>query len=196
MPGISIQLDDAHVATINLAGMDVVNIHVHGALDTLPKASLHAMGGNYDEGGCGHLIWVGELSLQPGQVLRVTLAETCDAWDQGKTIEELFPNEELPRQTDFTISEDMAAEIRARPRIHESFAVQARTSQGQQAAAVSNEKNTDFSFGVLWDFTQPSQAHVSLGTHCLDDVLARQAGTNHLEAALSFGDSAVFTLDR
>lgn len=194
MPGITIELNGSHVATINLFGMDVVDVSAHGALDQNPKAALGAMGGNYAKGGCGHLIWVSEQSLLRGEVLSVKLNDACERWDQGKTIQDLFPDDEPSTQTDFTITGAVAAEIRARPRLHEEFFVQVETSQGQRAVAVSNEHNTSFTFGVLWDFTRPTQARVRLTTHCLDDVLARRTGTNHLEAILSFGDSASFVL--
>jgi len=195
MPGITIELNGTHVATIDLARMEVVDVSVHGALDQNPKASLHAMGGNYSEGGCGHLIWVADQSLLPGETLSVKLTDECCISDKGRTIQELYPDDELSTQTDFTINDEMAAEIRARPRLHEAFSVQVETSNGQNAAALSNELNTSFSFGVLWNFIRPTEVRVRLNTHCLDDVLARKVGTNHLEGVLSFGDSASFSLN-
>ena len=62
MPGLAIELNGTHVSTISLSGMDVVDVSVHGALDRNPRAALDAMGGNYADGGCGHLIWVTEKS--------------------------------------------------------------------------------------------------------------------------------------
>lgn len=194
MPGIIIELNGTHVATIDLVGMDVVSVSVHGALDQDPRAVLDASGGNYSDGGCGHLIWVAEQSVLPGEAWKVKLTDACGISDKGRTIQELFPDDEPVTQTDFTINDEMAAEIRARPRLHEAFAVEVATSHGQQAAAISNELNTDFTFGVLWDFTRPNQARVRLTTHCLDDVLARKPGTSHLESVLSFGESASFSL--
>lgn len=46
MPGIAIELNGSHFITIDLAGMDVVDVSVHGALDQAPKAVLYAHGGN------------------------------------------------------------------------------------------------------------------------------------------------------
>lgn len=194
MLGITIDINGTHIATIDLAEMEVVNVSVHGALDQKPKAVLTAYGGNYSAGGCGHLIWVAEQSLERGEVLNVKFTEACGISDRGLTIQELYPDEEPVTQTDFKINDELAAEIRARPRLHEAFAVEVATSHGQQAAAMSNELNTSFSFGVLWDFTRPDQARVRLTTHCLDDLLARKAGTSHLEAVISLGDSASFSL--
>lgn len=194
MPSISIEVNGIRIATISLTGMQVVDVSVHGGLDCEQKARLSAMGGNYADGGCGHLIWIAERGLLPREVLHVRLNETCDIADQGKTIAELYPDEEPSTRSDFTISDEMAAEIRARPRLHEGFIVQVETSLAQQAKAASDDLNTDFTFGLLWDSFRPNQARVRLATYCLDDVLARTGGTKHLQTTLSLGDSASFSL--
>jgi hypothetical protein len=189
MSCISIEVNGVGIATISLAGLDVVDVSVHGALDREPKATLHAMGGNYAEGGCGHLIWVDERSLLPSDVLNVRLNEACDIVDQGKTIAELYPDEEPSTTSDFSISDDMVAEIRARPRLHEGFIVQVETSSAQQVKATSDDLDTGFAFSFLWDRFHPDRARVRLATYRLDDVLARTGGTDHMRTTLSFGDS-------
>jgi hypothetical protein len=148
MPGITIELDGKRIATINLEGMTIMDVSVNGALDQNPKAELYAMGGNYSEGECGHLIWVDDRSLLPGETLCVRLTEECDNWDNGQTIDDLYPDDEPSFQTDFAITDEMAAELRARPRLHEAFSVQVKTSHGENATAVSNELNTIFTFRV------------------------------------------------
>jgi hypothetical protein len=132
--------------------------------------------------------------MLPGDVVKVTLNEACDIADQGKTIAELYPDEELPPGSDFTISDEMAAELRARPRVHDDFIVQVETSFVQQVRAASDDLNTDFTFGLLWDSFCPNQARVRLTTYCLNDVLTRTGGTRHLQTTLSLGDSASFLL--
>jgi hypothetical protein len=196
MPSIAIELNGVRIATISLEELDVVDVSVHGALDRAQKASLGAVGGNYADGGCGHLIWIAERSLQPGDVVNVSLNEACDLADQGKTIAELYPDEEPYTGPDFAISDEMAAEIRARPRLHEGFIVQVETSSARQATATSDDLHTDFTFGLLWDSFRPNQARVRLATHCLDDVLARTGGTEHLKTVLSLGENAAFSLLR
>jgi hypothetical protein len=114
--------------------------------------------------------------------------------DAGKTFEQLFPDETPSTQTDFSISDTMAAEIRTRPRLHAAFEVQASTPDGQQATAASDERNTGFRFSVLWNHFQPDQARVHLATCCLDDVLARMAGTTHLQTTIQAGESATLSL--
>jgi hypothetical protein len=194
MPHIAVNVNNVRIATINLASTRLMNVSVHGALDRPLKAAVDAMGGNYDEGGCGHLTWLMEHPLKPGDMVRVHLNHGDATGDAGKTFEEMFPDETPSAQTDFSISDTMAAEIRARPRLHAAFEVQASTSARQYATATSDERNTDFRFSVLWDHFQPDQARIHLATHCLDHVLARMAGTTHLQTTIQAGESATFSL--
>lgn len=194
MASITIEVNGRDIATISLAEMEVVDVSVHGALDREQKAMLSAMGGNYSEGGCGHLIWIADRSLLPGEVLSVRFNETCDIATQGKTIDELYPDEEPSTEADFAISDVMAAEIRARPRLHEGFIVQVETSLAQQAQATSDDRNTDFNFSFLWNRFQPDQVRVRLATYCLDDVLARTGGKEQLNSTLSVGDKVEFLM--
>jgi hypothetical protein len=196
MSGISVEVNGTRIATISLAGREVVDVSVYGALDRHQKATLNAGGNHLVDDGYGHLIWITEQALLPGDVVRVSLDESCGIADQGKTIDELYPDEEPSTRTDFTIDENMAAEMRTRPRLHEAFAVQVETSSGQQATAASDDLNTDFSFSLLWDSSRPHQARVRLATYCLDDVLARTGGSTHLKTFLFVGDSASFVLAR
>jgi len=194
MSCIVIEVNGRGIATISLAGMGVVDVSVHGALDREQKAMLSAMGGDYSEGGAGHLIWIAEHGLLPGEVVGVSLSKACDFATIGKTIDELYPDAEPFVNTDFSISDDMAREIRARPRLHEAFAVQVDTSLAQVANATSDDFNTDFTFNVLWNRFQPDQIRVRLATYCLDDVLARTGGKEHLKNILFVEDKVTFTL--
>lgn len=194
MPNFTVDINSARIATIGLAGLNVVDVRVHGALDRAPRAELDAMGGGYGEGGRGYLLWVAGRALRQGDVVRVTLNDNDDGGDPGKTIAELYPDEPPSTQTDFSITPAMAADLRARPRLHAAFVVQAMTSSGQRASAASDERHTDFSFSVVWGRFQPQQARVRLATYCLDDVLARTDGTEHLLTTLATGDSATFSV--
>ena len=194
MPSISLHVNGVRIATIDLARMQVVAVSVNGALDREKKAMLGAMGGNYADGGSGFLIWIDDHVLLPGDLLSISFDEHCDISDQGKTMEELCPDEAPGTRSDFTINDAMAAEIRARPRLHDTFVVQAHTSSSQPMRATSDEFNTGFSFRVVWDDTRPHEARVRLATHCLDDVLARTGGNDHLNTTLLLAQSASFVL--
>lgn len=53
MPSISIEVNGIGIATISLAGMDVVDVSVHGSLDREQKATLSAMGGTIPRAAAG-----------------------------------------------------------------------------------------------------------------------------------------------
>jgi hypothetical protein len=194
MASITIDVGGIRVATMDLAGLQVANVSIHGALDRDPKAALDAMGGDYADGGRGFLVWVAERALRAGEAVCVTLRAAGGDGDRGRTIAELFPDAEPSARTDFTISADMAAELRARARLHEHFIVRAEVPAAAPAEAASDDRNTDFSFSVLWNSHDPDRARVRLATHCLDDVLARTDGTTHAQGMLAVGDSARFVL--
>ena len=58
MPHIAVDVNNMRVTTVNLTPMRVVGVSVHGAIDRALKAAVNAMGGNYEEGGCGHVNWL------------------------------------------------------------------------------------------------------------------------------------------
>jgi hypothetical protein len=196
MPGLSVQVNGERMVTIDLSGLNLVNVFVHGALDREQHAKLDAQGGQYGDGGSGHLIWIAEHALTPGDVVTLTYMEACEDGDQGKTMAQLWPDEPASTRTDWSIDSQMEAEMRARPRLRDGFLVQVATSAGACVTAASDARNTDFSFGVLWSDFGEERARVRLSTYCLDDVLQRTGGTERLETALSFGDSVTFSLLR
>jgi hypothetical protein len=194
MPGISIVLNGRRIATIDLAGLQVVSVLVSGALDRDPKAVLDAHGGNYRAGGGRHRIWIAEHALLPGDRVTMAFDATADGADQGHTLAELFPDAVPATKTDGTVSAGQAAEMAARPQLHDAFIVDVATVQGQQARAASDAANTAFLLGLVWDDGRPDQARLRLGTYGVDDVPAKTGGTTHLKTMLALGERAVFSL--
>lgn len=72
--------------------------------------------------------------------------------------------------------------------------MQGSTLHGQRTTATGDNLNTDFRFSVLWDHFQPDQARIHLATYCLDHVLARMAGTTHLQTTIRASESATLSL--
>ena len=194
MSAITVELDGTLLTTIDLDKLEVVDVSVHGALHQNPKARLSAHGGNFSQGGGGYLIWISEDSVPAGKVLTVKFADSCGVSDKGKTIRELFPDETVSKRTDFTIDSQMAAELRSRPRLYEKFTVSVESPDDVHSTVTSDDRNTDFIFGILWDATRPTQARLRFATYCLEDVLARREGTVHIKTTILFGESASFRL--
>jgi len=47
MPSLFIEVNGMRIATMALAGMQIVDVSIHGALDREQKFLLDAVGGNY-----------------------------------------------------------------------------------------------------------------------------------------------------
>ena len=107
MPHFAVDVNNVRITTINLAAMRVMDVSVHGALDRALKAAVDAMGGSYEEGGCGHLTWVMEHPLRPGDIVRVHLNQD-EAKQRGSGLtfgHELFPKRATRHSlTDFLLS--------------------------------------------------------------------------------------------
>lgn len=196
MAGIAIAMNGTRTAAIGLDGMQVVSVFVHGALHREPKAVLEAHGGNYRAGACGHLIWIAEHPILPGDMLTIAFEAHCDSVDHGLTIDELYPDAAPSTKADFSITDEVAADIRARPRLHDAFLVHVETSSGEQASAASDDRNDDMMFSLVWDDTHPDQLRVHFRTCCFDDVAAKRGGTTHLQTMLAVGESVSMTLVR
>lgn len=194
MPSVLIEVDGNLIANVDLSGMQVVDVAVHGGLNGEEKATLSAMGGNYEDGGCGQLIWINERPIAPGEVVCIKFREDCASPDHGKAIDEQYPDGPSSTAFDFAMNDEMVAELRNRPRLHDGFIIQAETSSGARAMASSDDLNTQFRFGLLWDWLHPEQARLSLRTYSFENIISRSEGAKHLEARLAWGDSTTFSV--
>lgn len=194
MASISIRIDRSPFASISLGHLTMLDVSVTGALNRESKCDLSAGGGDFRECGRGYLIFVDQVLIKAGQVISVMFTAGTGSGDPGHTIAELYPDAAPCPRADFSITEEMAAELRARPMLHEAFTAQVETSCGSHAIATSDRQNTDFTFRVLWTDDAPDTARVHFTTCCLNDVLARRCGTTYLRATMALGGVASFTL--
>lgn len=193
MAALRIDVDGVELATVNLEGMHLMHVSVHSSLHEEAATQLEVHGGTYGDTTAtdGHRIWVNDKHLLPGQLVRVSFVESAAQFDQGQTMDELFPNREEPAEEyDFTMTDARAAELRARPKLRESFSANVVTSSGTECRVGSSPKNDQFTFMILWNNTRPEQARLSVRTYCFEDVIKRQRGNDHLQGTLATGEFA------
>ncbi|UOD30098.1 hypothetical protein INH39_32950 [Massilia violaceinigra] len=190
MAAIRIDVDGTVLATVNVDGMHLLHVSVHSSLDVEAPASLEIHGGTYGEQVSGHRIWVSDNPLAAGQSVKVSLIECDGPFDQGRTPADMFPEDDSSEEFDFTMTEARAAELRARPRLKDAFSMEIETSSGTRCPVNSDPQNDRFTFMVLWDFTRPLQARLSVRTYCAEDVILRGGGTDHLQETMPPGGFA------
>ena len=176
MPALQISVDGTLVATVNTDGLNVLTASVGGTKVDELFATLGVRGGSYpDEGPSTHLIWVNEIPLKPGQAIAVSLLASASTSTEGKTIEELFPDEPSEPTHDPREFAEILNELRAEPRLHDHFTFSFTTSQGMSYAGSAPLSAHGFGFSVIWNWLHPERVSASLHTYTLDDLQDRKA---------------------
>ena len=194
MPAISVSLDGNIVATVSTESFDVLCVGVSGTRidEEPPHLDVHA--GSHPESGEGcYLIWTDTMSLEPGQVLTVSMLENAQTNRPGKTIEELYPDGpdvvEHPKS-----KEETFAELRNWPLIRKGFAFRFDSSKGVHFAGETKSEEHGFSFGVVWNSFHPERARVSLHSYTLDSLEHNSPMNDHIDDVMQCGDSVHFEL--
>lgn len=190
MAAIRIEVDGTVLATVTVDGMHVLHVSVHSSLDAEAPALLEVQGGTYGEQVSGHRIWVSDERLAAGQAVKVSLIECDGPFDQGRTLADMFPEDDSSEEFDFAMTDARAAELRTRPRLKDAFSMEVETSSGTGCSVNSDPQNDNFTFMIVWDFTRPLQARLSVRTYCAEDIILRSGGTDHLRETMVLGGSA------
>lgn len=195
MPALSVSIDGNLLATVCADGLDSLSVGVRGTLVDEEIADIDVHGGSYPENGDStFLIWVGETYLQCGQVVTVSLLETASSTLQGKTIEEMFPDEQASIHTTFKPLPEMVEELRGRPKFREKFAFRLESSLGTKFVGETKPGEFGFAFSVHWNSFHPERASVSLHSYSLEDLEARGPLNYYASERICYGDSVRFEL--
>jgi hypothetical protein len=175
MPAIAVLLDHELLATVNTSGYDVVSVCVHGTRIDDGFATLEMSGGAYpDSGESTHLIWINSKELRPGQRVEVHFRETGETFPAGKTIRELFPEEQDGEEpVEFVPTEAVFAELRTRPLLRAGFSFELQGSAGNSFAGRTAPEDHGFGFNLLWNSHRAQRAGYSLHAYTLDDLEQR-----------------------
>lgn len=195
MPALSVSIDGVTIATVCTDGYDVLSVRAGGTQIDDELATLDVSGGSYPEDGeSTSLTWVSELSLLAGQIVEVSLLENAPSTHQGKTIEELFPDEAPTEQIDFTPTAEFLAELRTRPKLRDKFSFRLALSSEPVFAGETKPEEHGFGFTVLWNSFHPKYARVSLHSYTLDGLESHGPMNEHVVERIHYGSSVRFQL--
>jgi hypothetical protein len=196
MPSLTVSLDGAVLATVCCDGYDVVSVRVGGTRVEEEFAAVGMTAGCYpDEGESTSLTWVNELELLPGQTVAVSLLKDGVTSHPGKTIDELFPDEEPTEVVDFKITQEMLQELRAKPPRRVGWGFQLNSSSGTSYSGRTAPAEHGFGFSVLWNMHRPERASVSLHSYTIDSLEHRTPMHDHVREHLQLGQSVAIKVD-
>lgn len=173
--------------SVSTEGLNVLPVRVHSDLISPEFAFIDVSGGYYgDEENKKHLIWLHEKEINPGDEVEVEFLEEISTLDPGKTIEELYPDDEAqtgPSQSVEEIFKDLAK----KPKVREKFSFRLVSPSEEDINSRTEENDHSFGFCILWDWTRPNEARVSLSSNSLESVEKRQGGPEQARFRLQFG---------
>lgn len=183
MPSLSVQLDGTFLARVNTDGYDVLSVHVHGTRIDDDSAELEMSGGSYPDGGeSTHLIWINSMPLRPGQEVEVVFGEDGETSHAGKTIAELFPNEnsEPEQPEDFRPTAEMFAELRAKRVLRDGYLLTLSASTGTVFVGRTENTAHGFGFTIVWNSHRPGRANLSLHSYTLENLEQKTPMLDHV----------------
>ena len=195
VPGLAISLNGNHVATVSTEGLNVVGVRIHGDVIGPEFATIDVSGGLYEEGREGkHFIWIEQRKIAAGDEVEVTLLESAVTSPPGRTIEELYPENERPTGPAQSV-EQVYLDLLKRPRIRESFIFQVVPPTGEPISARTSQGDHSFGFSVMWDWLHPERVRVSLSSNSLENIVKRTGGTDHANFFLQYGEGVKLRVD-
>ena len=193
--GLAISLNGTELVTISSEGLNILNVRVHGDRISPEFANLDITGGLYVEGEeHKHFIWESERVIAPGDNLEVALVENATTTIPGKTIDELYPEDQQPHgpwQPIDQIFKDLAF----RPTVRERFHFTVTPPSAARICAETLPNDHSFGFSVSWVWMHPERARVSLSSNNLEQLAGREGGSNHADFRLLFGEQVQFKVD-
>jgi hypothetical protein len=195
MPGLAVSVNGKEVATVSTEGYNLLSVRVSGDLVSEEFASLDVSGGLYGEGeNDQHLIWVNLIPLCPGDEVAVTFLERATTSHVGKTIDELFPEDERPMGP-WEPLEKMFEDLAKEPRVRERFSFVVAPPNGTPIRAETMPEDYSFGFSVSWAWKYPERVRVSLSSASLENIAKRISGTDHAEFKLQMGQGVKLRVD-
>lgn len=187
-PALAVSLNGELLATVSTLGLNVVSVHVHGDMNGPELASIEVHGGLYGEAKDNkHLIWIDHREIRHEDEVAVTLLQDARESHAGRTIGELYPEDELPKQSEKS-HEEVFDHLSKQPKMREGFSFQLMPPTGEPIVARTATEDHSFGFSVLWNWMHPDRARVSLHSNSLENILGRTGGSNHATFLLAFDE--------
>ncbi|MDP5240954.1 hypothetical protein Q9Q94_15535 [Uliginosibacterium sp. 31-16] len=195
MPALSLSIDGITLATVSTDGLNVLNVRVGGTVIADALADLDMSGGAYPDGGeSTHLIWIGNQTVQAGQVIKVTMLTDEPTIRAGKTIDEFFAEDEPAPPAEAKSTSKIFDDLRNTPKRRSGFSFRVESSAGKRVITSTRPGDFSFDFSVLWDSWSPDCAKVSVHSCSLDELEQNSPMHDFFRDRIRVGESIEFEL--
>lgn len=188
MSALSIFLDNILLARVRTDGFEVLGVRAGGVRSDNEFADIDMSAGSYtDDQAKTHLIWINSQPISADQELRLEFADSGSNSHEGKTIEDLFPDEATGLVSGSPSATEILAEFWQRPPVRDGYSFDVRLPDGESVRSKSSPEDLGFGFSVLWNSYNPDKASVSLYTYTRENMEQSSPGTYHVRTHLQPG---------
>lgn len=142
-----------------------------------------------------HLIWIDSITLRPGQCVRVALTQEGETNPPGRTIAELYPDDEDQPAADFKPTSEMFAELKRRKQLRTGYSFELLTPAGKTVHTRTHPNDHGFGCSVLWNVHHPERASASLHSYTISSLEHREPVHDFMREYLTQGQSITLTVN-
>ena len=196
MLGFKVYVNQMEVARVSVKELDVFSVRVSGDFKSQEIARLEINGGKYPKDKEGiFLIWIDSQELHYNDLIEVKFCKFDSKSSSGKTIDELYEDEEDSSSDERTIEEifDALAEL---PNLRNKMDFEVIFPSGEKYRVETNRGDYCFGHTVLWNSVRREKASVFLTSNTIDNAKNRENGSEHIRFNIEQGQCASLRLTK
>lgn len=177
MPAFQIAIDGEDLATVSTDGLRVLAVHLRGNRSDDAFVTVRLDGTTTES---ESLTWLHDLEIRTAQTVTLRFLETSETSARGKTIDELYPDDEedVDEAGDGESDEElsptaMLADLQARPLLRDGYGLKLQLAEGQSVESRTTAEEHGFGLTVLWNQMRPERVSVALSCHTLEQAVHR-----------------------
>lgn len=196
MAAIKVSVNGIQAAIVPSNGLNVISTRIHGNVIDEKFSELDITGGLYgDEPNPKHLIWVNDHEIFPGDNIEICLLEQSLESHQGKTISELFPEQD-EQLGPYLSMERILADIKQSKRVRDGFRFHIIAPSGEPIDVGTEQADYSYGLSVLWNWTNPERARFSLTSFPFDAMAERKTGVRLAGCILQLGQKITIQVNK
>jgi hypothetical protein len=196
MYGFKVYVNQMEIVRVSIKELDVFSIRVSGDLKSQEIARLDINGGKYPKSKESiFLIWIDSKELHYNDLVEVEFCNIDLTSFRGKTIDELYEDEEDFNSSEETLEERFKA-LAGLPNLRNKMDFEVISPSGEEYCVATNRDDYCFGHTVLWNSKHREKASVFLTSNSIDKVKNRENGSEHVRFNIKQGERTSLRLTK
>lgn len=197
MSGLRVLLNNRELAAVSNQNRNIISAYVSGDVIGPELATLHLIGGYYgDPEVTTHRIWIDNHVIKEGDEIEIQFLEAVSTSGSGMSIEEhakAHATDEAP-EDEAIEDQDIHTWLARQPKVRERFTFELKMTNSALIKTETEPSDFSFHFSVMWKWTKPNEASVSLTATSLENIKLQKSGTTFCKHKLQLGSGIKFII--